>query len=109
MNGIIAELELQTSLKVGLGLQGEDLGRPMETDPSNYSYLSALGMMKQGPEYIEQLLTFWQEVEFISLDNFISFKDTNMASYFNKVIILCFYFCMPFPLLFFLESSRNCL
>lgn len=100
-------MELQTSLKVGLGLQGEDLGRPMETDPSNYSYLSALGMMKQGPEYIEQLLTLWQDVEFISLDNFISFKDTNMASYFNKVIILCFLFLFSLSFTISLESSRN--
>lgn len=78
--GIINEFEEANNVKVGINFSAEEL---QHSNDSVYTVSS--GTSKSGAEVIDQLLNLWSEVEYISIDQPVSFNDAASMRAFKKV------------------------
>lgn len=80
MTGILNDCEESNNLKIGINFAAEELQHSTDS-----VYTVGTGISKSGAEVIDQLLNLWSEVEYISVDQPVSFSDSASMKSMKKV------------------------
>lgn len=84
---IRAESQELNDLMIGLNLQGEELVKSQESANASFSYATETAAVRNGTEFGEQIISLWQELEFIALDNPLALMDYSALRHLRKVLI----------------------
>jgi len=71
---------------LGMNLQREELVKSQESANASFSYATETAAIKNGTELVEQIISLWQELEFIALGNPLSFMDYSALRHLRKRI-----------------------